>query len=315
MILALAGGVGGAKLAAGLYASLPPDRLTVVINTGDDFDLYGLRISPDADTVLYTLAGLANPETGWGIAGDTFETLGMLARYGENPWFRLGDRDFATHILRTQRLRAGGLPSQVLADFTRALGVRATILPMSETPVATLVHTPEGELAFQDYFVARHHADDVLSVRFDGIEEATLPGAVRKAAEAATAVILCPSNPVVSIGPILAVPGLRDLLRGLAVPIVAISPIVGGKALRGPADRMLAGLGVEVSPFGVASLYRGLLAGIVIDVADAAEAGRIEALGMRTLVTNTIMDGDADRQRLAREVLAFAYNLREDGTT
>lgn len=314
MILALAGGVGGAKLTAGLYTSLPPDQLTVVVNTADDFELYGLSISPDADTVLYTLAGLANPETGWGIAGDTFETLGMLARYGEDPWFRLGDRDFATHILRTQRLRVGDLPSRVLADFTRTLGVRARILPMSETPVATLVRTPAGELAFQDYFVARHHADEVLSVRFDGIEEAMLPAAVREAAESATAAIFCPSNPVVSIGPILAVPGMRELLRSLGVPIVAVSPIVGGKALRGPADRMLAGLGVEVSPFGVASLYRDLLAGFVLDAEDAADAGRIEALGMRTLVANTIMSGDTDRQRLAREVLAFAHELREDGT-
>ncbi|HLJ82352.1 MAG TPA: 2-phospho-L-lactate transferase [Ktedonobacterales bacterium] len=315
MILALAGGVGGAKLAAGLYASLPPDALTVVVNTGDDFDLYGLRISPDADTVLYTLAGLANPEAGWGIAGDTFETLSMLTRYGENPWFRLGDRDFATHILRTQRLREGWPPSHILAELTAALGVRAALLPMCETPVATMVRTPAGELAFQDYFVARHHADEVLGVRFAGIEEAELPSAVREAAESAAAVIFCPSNPVVSIGPILAVPGLRDLLRGLGsgrrcVPIVAVSPIVGGKALRGPADRMLAGVGVEVSSFGVASLYRDLLAGIVIDTQDAAEAGRIEALGIRTLVTNTIMGGNDDRKRLAGEVLAFAGELR-----
>jgi LPPG:FO 2-phospho-L-lactate transferase len=310
MILALAGGVGGAKLASGLYASLGPDQLTVVVNTADDFDLFGMRISPDADTVLYTLAGLANTETGWGVAGDTFETLDMLARYGENPWFRLGDRDFATHILRTQRLRDGWTPTRVLHAFAAALGVRAAILPMSDSPVATLVRTPQGELAFQDYFVARHHADEVLGVRFDGIEEATLPGAVRKAAESATAVVFCPSNPVVSIGPILAVPGLRALLRGLGVPVVAVSPIVGGKALRGPADRMLAGLGVEVSSFGVASLYRDLLAGIVIDTEDVAEAGRIEALGMRVLVTNTVMGGEDDRKRLADEVLAFTNTLR-----
>ncbi|HLZ22191.1 MAG TPA: 2-phospho-L-lactate transferase [Ktedonobacterales bacterium] len=310
MILALAGGVGGAKLASGLYASLGPDQLTVVVNTADDFDLYGLRISPDADTVLYTLAGLANSATGWGVAGDTFETLDMLARYGEHPWFRLGDRDLATHILRTQRLRDGWPLSRVLADFTAALGVRASLLPMCDSPVATRIRTPAGEMAFQDYFVARHHADDVLGVSFAGIEEATLPRAVRGAAESAGAVVLCPSNPVVSIGPILAVPGMRAVLRGLAVPIVAVSPIVGGKALRGPADRMLAGLGIEVSPFGVASLYRDLLAGIVIDTEDAAEAGRIEALGIHTLVTNTIMGSDDDRQRLAEKVLAFTGQLR-----
>lgn len=310
MILALAGGVGGAKLAAGLYTSLGLDQLTVVVNTGDDFDLYGLRISPDADTVLYTLAGLANAETGWGVAGDTFETLDMLARYGEDPWFRLGDRDFATHILRTQRLRDGWTPTRVLASFTAALRVRAAIVPMSDTPVATMVRTPAGELTFQEYFVARRHADDVRGVRFAGIEEAAIPREVRTAAESATAIVFCPSNPVVSIGPILAVPGMRDLLRGLGVPIVAVSPIVGGRALRGPADRMLAGLGVEVSPFGIASLYRDLLAGIVIDHEDTAEAGRIEALGIRTLVTNTIMGGEDDRKRLAGEVLAFAGALQ-----
>lgn len=310
MILALAGGVGGAKLAAGLYQSLAPGELTVVANTGDDFDLYGLRISPDADTVLYTLAGLANPETGWGVAGDTFATLDMLARFGEEPWFRLGDRDFATHILRTQRLQLGWTPTRVLAGFTEALGVRATILPMSDSPVATLVRTPAGELAFQDYFVRRHHADDVLAVRFAGIEEATVSSEVRGAAESAAAVIFCPSNPVVSIGPILAVPGMRALLRSLAAPIIAVSPIVGGRALRGPADRMLLGLGVEVSPLGVASLYRDLLSGIIIDAEDEAEAARIEAYGMRVRVTNTIMDGEAGRRRLADEALRFAEELR-----
>lgn len=312
MILALAGGVGGAKLAAGLYQSLAPGELAIVVNTGDDFDLYGLRICPDADTVLYTLAGLANPATGWGIVDDTFAALDMLARYGDDAWFRLGDRDFATHILRTQRLHEGWTPTRVLASFTAALGVRATLLPMCDAPVATLVRTPEGELAFQDYFVRRHHADDVLGVRFAGIEEAMLSAEMRAAAEAATAVIFCPSNPVVSIGPILAVPGMRALLRGLGVPLIAVSPIVAGKALRGPADRMLLGLGVEVSPFGVASLYRDLLTGIVIDSEDEAVAGRIAALGVRVLVTNTIMGDEDDRRRLAGEVLRFAEELRGD---
>ncbi|MBF6591556.1 MAG: 2-phospho-L-lactate transferase [Ktedonobacterales bacterium] len=312
MIVALAGGVGGAKLAQGLYAELPPDTLTVIVNGGDDFDLYGLRIAPDADTVLYTLAGLANSETGWGVAGDTFATLEMLRRYGEETWFQLGDRDFATHVVRTARLRAGWTPTQVLRSLARGLGVRADLLPMCDAPVATMVRTPAGELAFQHYFVRRHHADDVLEVRFAGIEAAEVPQAVRAAVAGAEAVVLCPSNPIVSIGPIVAVPGMRALLRACAAPKLAISPIVGGRALRGPADRMLAGLGHEVSPYGVALLYRDLAQGIVIDREDAAMAERITALGMRVLVTETIMGGLDDRRRLAAEVLRFARELRAE---
>lgn len=309
-IVALAGGVGGAKLAHGLYCQLAPDTLSVVVNTGDDFELHGLRISPDADTVLYTLAGLANPQTGWGIEGDTFETLGMLKRLGADTWFLLGDRDFATHILRTQRLRAGETLMAVLGDYMRALDVHARLLPMSDDLVATIVRTPAGELAFQDYFVRRHHADEVLGVRFAGIEHARLTPQVAEAVRTAGAIIFCPSNPVVSIGPILAVPGMRDLLREASAPKVAVSPIVGGQALRGPADRMLAGLGYESSSFAVASLYKDLLAGMVIDRQDEAEAPRIEALGMRVLVTDTIMSDVAARERLAGEVLRFAGELR-----
>ena len=309
-IVALAGGVGGAKLAHGLYRQRAPDTLRVVVNTGDDFELHGLRISPDADTVLYTLAGLANPQTGWGIEGDTFETLGMLKRLGVDTWFLLGDRDFATHILRTQRLRAGEPLTTVLGDYTRALAVRARLLPMSDDPVATIVRTPAGELAFQDYFVRRHQADDVLGVRFAGIEQARPTRQVVEAIQSADAIVFCPSNPVVSIGPILAVPGMRDLLRKAAAPKVAVSPIVGGQALRGPADRMLAGLGYESSSFAVASLYKDLLAGMIIDRQDEAEAPRIAALGMRVLVTDTIMSDIAARERLAGEVLRFAGELR-----
>lgn len=309
-LVALAGGVGGAKLAHGLYRQLAPDALSVVVNTGDDFELHGLHISPDADTVLYTLAGLANPQTGWGIEGDTFETLGMLKRLGVDTWFLLGDRDFATHILRTQRLRAGETLTAVLDGYMRALAVRAQLLPMSDAPVATIVRTPDGELAFQDYFVRRHHADDVQGVRFTGIEQARPTPQVVAAIQAADAIIFCPSNPVVSIGPILAVPGMRELLRDASAPKVAVSPIVGGQALRGPADRMLSGLGYESSSFAVASLYKDLLAGMVIDRQDAAEAPRIEALGMRVLVTDTIMSDVAARERLAGEVLRFAGELR-----
>jgi LPPG:FO 2-phospho-L-lactate transferase len=306
MIVALAGGVGGAKLAQGLHAALPPDQLTVIINTADDFDLYDLRIAPDADTVLYTLAGLANPETGWGIAGDSSGALDQLRAYGEETWFWLGDRDLATHLLRTQRLRAGWTPTQVLRDFTRALGPRADLLPMCDEPVATVVATPAGELAFQEYFVRRRQQDDVRGVRFAGIEHARVTAEVSAALLQAEAVIVCPSNPIVSIGPILAVPGMRDLLREIPAPKIAVSPIVGGRALKGPADRMLAGLGHEVSSYGVATLYRDLLYGMVLDRADAADAERITALGMRVLVTETVMGGTTDRQRLAAEVLRFA---------
>jgi LPPG:FO 2-phospho-L-lactate transferase len=305
-VVALAGGVGGAKLAHGLYRALGPDALTVVVNTGDDFDLYGLRIMPDADTVLYTLAGLANPETGWGVAGDTWSALDMLGRYGAETWFRLGDRDFATHILRTQRLRDGWTPTRVLGALADALGVRAALLPMCDEPVATIVQTAAGDLAFQDYFVRRHHADAITGVRFAGIERAAVPEGVRLALAEADLIVFCPSNPIVSIGPILAVPGMRDLLRRAAAPRVAVSPIVSGKALRGPADAMLLALGYESSPLAVARLYADVLDGMVMDRQDAAQAPAIEALPVRVALEDTIMGDVEARERLARAVLEFA---------
>lgn len=310
MIVALAGGVGGAKLAQGLYHTLPPDQLTVVVNTADDFELFGLRISPDADTVMYTLAGLANPATGWGVVDDTWQTLEMLQRYGHDIWFRLGDKDFATHIARTELLRAGRTLTDVTTRLGRSLGVRATLLPMCDEVVGTLVDTPAGRLHFQDYFVRRHHTDPVTGVEFAGVEAAKVTPHVITAFAQASAIVFCPSNPIVSIGPILAVPGLRDALAAAHAPKVAVSPIVGGKALRGPADQMLAGLGYDVSAVGVAQMYRGLIDGFVIDHADADDEARIAALGMRVLVTNSIMSDEADRQRLAREVLVFAEGLR-----
>lgn len=312
MIVALAGGVGGAKLAQGLYQCVAPDQLAVVVNTADDCELYGLHIAPDADTVLYTLAGLANEQTGWGLAGDTFATLEMLARYGQDTWFTLGDRDMATHILRTQLLGAGQTPTQVAGHLARALGVRAALLPMADEPVATVVATAAGDLAFQEYFVRRQQHDPVRGVRFMGIERARVTESIRAAVRAADIVVFCPSNPVVSIGPILAVPGMRALLRAAPVPKVAISPIVAGRALRGPADRMLAALGYAVSPVGVATLYADVIQGFVIDHADAAMRAEIEALGMRVLVTNTVMRTVDDRRPLAAAVLEFAAGL---GTT
>lgn len=314
MIVAFAGGVGGAKLAHGLYQTLPPDSLAVVVNTADDLDLYGLRICPDADTVMYTLAGIANAATGWGVVDDTVQTLTMLSRYGHEPWFRVGDADFATHIARTEQLRAGQTLTDVTQTLTGALGVRAALLPMCDAPVATLVDTPAGRLHFQDYFVRRQHRDPVQGITFSGIEAAVVSEAVRRALTVATAIIVCPSNPFVSIGPILAVGGMRAALDQLSVPKIAVSPIVGGKALKGPADQMLAGLGYDSSALGVARLYRGLLNGFVIDTQDADQQAAIAALGMEVLVTNTVMRDDHDRRRLADEVLAFAATLNTGAT-
>jgi len=308
-VVALAGGVGGAKLAAGLQEALPAGELAVVVNTADDFELWGLHISPDLDTVMYTLAGLANPETGWGVRGDTFASLEMLGRYGEDTWFRLGDRDLATHILRTARLREGRTPTEVAASLAGALGVPSRLLPMCDERVRTVVQTPEGTLEFQEYFVRRGQRDEVLAVRFRGVEAARPTPAVREALAAAELVVFCPSNPVVSIGPILEVPGMREALAASPAPKVAVSPIVGGRALKGPADRMMFSLGHEPSARGVARMYGGLVDGMVVDRADGGERPDVEGLGMEVLVTGTVMRDAADRARLAREVLEFGRGL------
>ena len=308
-VLALAGGVGGAKLAAGLEAALPPGDLSVVVNTADDFDLWGLRICPDLDTVMYTLAGIANPETGWGIAGESFGALEMLARYGEDTWFKLGDRDLATHVLRTTKLRSGEPLTRITADLSGALGVESAMLPMCDEPVATVLDTPDGPLEFQDYFVRRRQRDEVFGMRLQGVGDARPTEAVLRALAGADLVVLCPSNPVVSIGPILAVPGMREALASSSAPKIAVSPIVGGRALKGPADRMLASLGHEVSSVGVSRMYEGLVSGMVIDGVDGGERLGIEALGMRVLVTAVIMRDEPDRVRLAREVLGFGAGL------
>src|SRR5215212_9684787 len=249
-VCAFAGGVGGAKLASGLQDVLSPGDLSVVVNTADDFDLWGLHICPDLDTVMYTLAGIANAETGWGIAGESFDSLEMLARFGEDVWFKLGDRDLATHVLRTARLRAGESLTRITADLSAALGVRSAILPMCNEPVATVLDTPDGPLEFQEYFVRRRQRDEVLGVRLRGIDDASPTDAFLETLAGADLVVFCPSNPVVSIGPILAVPGMREALSPSPAPRVAVSPIVGGRALKGPADRMLASLGHEVSATG-----------------------------------------------------------------
>ncbi|AHY46151.1 2-phospho-L-lactate transferase [Rubrobacter radiotolerans] len=309
-VVALAGGVGGAKLAAGLAAC---EELSVVVNTADDFELWGLHVSPDLDTVMYTLAGLANPETGWGVRDETFRALEMISTYGGEAWFRIGDRDLATHVLRTERLRRGEGLTEVTAALCAGLGVESRVLPMSDESVATVVESPAGDLEFQEYFVGRGQRDEVLGVRFRGIEDARPTDEVAAAAREAEAVVLCPSNPVVSLGPILAVPGMREVLEGSGAPTVAVSPIVGGRAIKGPADRMLASLGHEASARGVARLYEGLVDGFVIDRVDVGEKKDIEALGMEVLVTEAVMRDEPDRARLAEEVLRFAARVGGNG--
>jgi LPPG:FO 2-phospho-L-lactate transferase len=308
-VVALAGGVGGAKLAHGLYQVLAPEMLGVVVNTADDFVYWGLHISPDVDTVMYTLAGIANEVTGWGITDETWNALEATGRLQGETWFRVGDKDLATHLRRTEALRAGQSLSDVTRQMARALGIHADLLPMSDDPVATIVHTPDGPLHFQDYFVRRQHRDPVHQIELTGIEQASRTRAVDEAISRAQVIIFCPSNPLVSIGPILAIPGTRELLSERQVPRVAVSPIIGGKALKGPADTMLQGLGHEPSALGVARLYQGLLSGLVIDHADEQHAAAIRELGYDVLVTDTIMRGIPDRQRLADTVLAWCAEL------
>lgn len=303
MYVTLAGGVGAARFLAGLTAVVPPDHVVAIVNTGDDLELYGLAISPDIDTVLYTLSGRVDPERGWGIAGDTTSVLDALAALGAPTSFRLGDRDLATHLFRTSLLRAGKTLSEVTAILAERLGVHARILPMADEPVRTIVQTPVGELAFQEYFVARGQQDDVIGLRYAGVEHARPTPSVRKAIAEARVLIIAPSNPFVSIGTILAVPGMREAIVASPATKVAISPIIGGRAVKGPADKMLVTLGHEPSALGVARLYHDLVDLLVIDTVDAALAPAIEALGLRVLVTDTIMRGQPERERLARTVV------------
>ena len=304
----LAGGVGGAKLADGLQVVVGRD-LTVVVNTGDDLERHGLAVWPDHDTVAYTLAGLDDQERGWGLANETWTVIDTLAARGEDAWFRLGDRDIATHLVRTERLRRGERPTDVARALGVSLGVAATILPMTDDAVRTEVRTPDGWLEFQEYFVHRGQRPEVLEVRFRGIEAARITPESMAAIEAAEVIVIAPSNPIVSTGPILALPGVREALAAAATngtPIVAVSGIVGGRALRGPADRMLATLGHEPTALGVARIYQGVAGRFVLDQVDAELERDIQALGMRTLVTDTIMTDDAARARLAADVLGFA---------
>ena len=311
--VALSGGVGGAKLALGLSRVLPGDSLTVVCNTADDFDHLGLRICPDLDTVMYTLAGISNRVTGWGQAHESWSFLEALSHLGGETWFRLGDRDLATHVERTRRLIAGESLTDVTSALCRALGIAARVLPMSDDPVRTVVLTESGELSFQHYFVRDACSPTVSGFRFDGVDAARpAPVFIEALGDDANATILiCPSNPFVSVDPVLALRGVERALRRAGAPVVAVSPIVGGAAIKGPAAKMMAELGMPVTAAGVARHYqqRDLLDGFVIDDADAGRAAEIEDLGLPTLVTGTVMETLADRERLARETLDFAGGL------
>ena len=312
-VAVLAGGVGGAKLAGGLQAVLPRGTVSVIVNTGDDLVLHGLHVSPDLDTVMYTLAGMANPESGWGLRDETWSAAALLERYGEETWFRLGDRDLAAHIVRTERLARGTTLTEVTADLAAAIGVPSRILPMTDATVRTRLRTDAGWLDFQDYFVRRRHADDVREVAFAGIAEALPTAAVLGAIAGASLIAIAPSNPFVSVGTILAVPGMLAALLAGPAPVVAVSPIVAGAALRGPADRMFVTLGGEPSALGVArhyvDRYPGLLDGLVIDRRDAAQTPSIGALGIRVRATETVMVDEESRATVAREVLAFGNRI------
>ena len=309
-IVALAGGVGGAKLAHGLAQVLPPENLTVIVNTGDDFEHYGLYICPDLDTVCYTLAGIANPETGWGRSGETWNMMENLSKLGGADWFRLGDKDLGTHLERTHRLKEGYSLSQITKDFCKAWRIVHTVLPMSDKPVRTFVETDEGELEFQEYFVHRRCEPRVKGFWFDGVDQAEPVRGAREAIQLADAVIICPSNPWVSIDPILATltpPPLSLGERGWGEgkKVVAISPIIGGEAIKGPAAKMYRELGIEPSALAVANHYRGLVTNFVLDKIDEQLNETVKGLSMRTYVTNTLMRSHEDRKQLAIDLLTY----------
>ena len=305
MVLALAGGVGGAKLVLGLSHTLPPEQLTVVVNTGDDESFHGLHVSPDLDTVMYTLAGLSNPETGWGLDGETFRTLEMLRRYRAETWFNLGDMDLATHIRRTQLLGEGMSLSQATAELAGCLGIAEQLAPMSDQPVRTVLDTDAGDLPMQQYFVKHGSQPRVRSIRYEGAEQAFPSPAFASALKQAEMVVLCPSNPFLSLGPILALPGVRESLAAIPQKI-AVSPIIGGAALRGPAAKIMSELGYPASCTGVARKYEGICDFFLLDQQDAGLAAEIMELGMTPLVAPIIMQSDDDKIALAKYVLSLS---------
>jgi len=322
MITVLAGGVGAARLLRGMVRAVPASEITAIVNTADDVVLHGLHFSPDLDTVTYTLAEAGNPETGWGLAGETWQAMDALDRFGGPTWFRLGDRDLGTHLHRTGRLAEGAGLATVTAEIAAAWGLEVTLLPMTEDPVATMVTLADGggtgreaggEVGFQEYFVRLGHSVAVDSVRFDGAENSRPGPGVLDALAGADVVVIAPSNPIVSIGPLLAVPGIADALRARRADTVAISPIVAGAALKGPADRLMRELGHEASVVGVARLYRDLAATLVVDTADAGLADAVEAEGMACVVTDTIMSSPDVAAGLARRILGMpAEDLTPD---
>jgi LPPG:FO 2-phospho-L-lactate transferase len=311
-VAALAGGVGGAKLAEGLSKILSAGQLSVIVNTGDDLELCGLHISPDLDTVCYTLAGLANPLTGWGQVNESWEVFEALTRLGAPNWFRLGDHDLALHMERTRMLQAGSTLTKVTNDLCSRMGIKDTVIPMSDQPVRTMVLTRDGrKLGFQEYFVKEHCQPEVKGFIFEGIKDALPSDQVKKAINEANLVIICPSNPWVSIDPILEINGVRDLLRKKTV--VAVSPIIGGKTIKGPAAKMFSELGMEPGCVEVANHYHGVLSGFVLDEIDRTEAANVTASGIIALVTKTIMRSQEDRIQLAKETIEFGLSLPPKG--
>ncbi|MEM7346933.1 MAG: 2-phospho-L-lactate transferase [Chloroflexota bacterium] len=309
-VVALAGGVGGSKLAYGLAKLVPSDQLTIIVNTADDFEHVGLHISPDLDTMMYALADLANPVTGWGVKNESWNMMAAMARYGGPIWFQLGDRDLATHLLRSQWLREGYPHSWVTNELCRRLGVRCTLLPMSEDPIRTMIETADGILAFQEYFVEKKCEPVITGIRFEGADEAQPSQAVIGAIRQADLIILCPSNPLVSLGPILSMTSLRRIIAATAVQKIGVSPIIGGQAVKGPAAKMMSELGMEVSPVGVAQHLQDVLTGFVIDTDDEAYQAQLNEMGLQTLVTSTMMTDNQERVRLATEVLNFAMTAK-----
>lgn len=301
--------MGAARFLAGLTRVFPPEKTTVIVNTGDDLEYLGAYISPDIDIVTYTLAGIVDPENGWGIKSDTYNCMDQLDRYSAETWFRIGDRDFATHLLRTAYLQQGFSLSEVTEKVRTLLGVKVRILPMSNERVATRIKTSSGMLDFQEYFVKRKFSDQVIDITYEGAAQASPTEAVLTALKKSDAIILCPSNPILSIGPMLAIPKIREALGRSNGKIVGVSPIVGGKALKGPLDRVMGSLGLEVSPYGVAQLYRGFLDGFVIDDVDKSSRSKIERLGMRVTTTNTIMNSDEAKARLAQDTITLAESI------
>jgi LPPG:FO 2-phospho-L-lactate transferase len=302
-LTALAGGVGAAKLLSGLVQALPPENLTIIGNTGDDFRWMGLYISPDIDTAIYTLAGIANPVTGWGVRDDTFHALERLAKLGCETWFHLGDRDLATHLYRTYRMQCGDTHTTITLDLCRQNGVSARLLPMTDSYVPTLVHTNDGTLGLQDYFVRRHCSPQVRGLSYQGIDASRPAPGVIDAIQLADAIVLCPSNPHISIGPILAVPGIRTALRETRAPVLAVTPIVAGEALKGPAAVMMRQLGEEASAAGVARRYQDFLDIFVVDRRDEHLQTQIESLGMEVRIEQTVMDSMEARITLARRLV------------